>query len=89
MPGTKMEPHLGRSAAERRNDEQIGRAAKRAGWAGEALEGAAGDLDGACGTEGNPLKGLEEAVQDEAERVSKLAGDIESHRTVPSGGKQP
>src|SRR3981081_2408180 len=61
MPGTKIGPRLGPNASERRNDAQIRRAAKRAGWAGEALESAADDLDGACGAEGNPLTGLQEA----------------------------
>jgi hypothetical protein len=89
MPGTKIGPRLGRNTSQTRNDAQIGRAAKRAGWAGAALESAADDLDGACGAEGNPLTGLREAVQDEAKRVANLAEDIESHMSLPDGPNQP
>jgi hypothetical protein len=88
MSGTKMDDRVGqRDAAARRNDELIGRAARRADWAGTALESAAGDLGGAHGAEGNSLTGLTEAVQDEAERVSNLAEDIESRRAVPNHGE--
>jgi len=74
---------VGRSNSAKRSDESIRRAAKRAGWAGTALESAARDLDGACGTDGNALSGLAEVVQDEATRVSGLAEEIESRRAHP------
>jgi hypothetical protein len=71
------------------NDGLIARAAKRAGWAGAALEGAAGDLRDAYDDEGKAMTGLAEAVSDEAARMSRLAEDIESHRAshrvVPCG----
>jgi hypothetical protein len=67
----------------RRNAELISRAAKRAGWAGTALENAAGDLSDAHGGEGRALTGLAEVVLEQAERVSHLAEDIESQRPVP------
>jgi hypothetical protein len=35
--------------------------------------------------EGSRLTSLAEVVQEEAERVSRLAEDIESQRTVPEG----
>ncbi len=82
MPPTTVERRAGRSNSAKRSDELIGRAARRVGWAGTALEGAAKDLDGACGADGNPLSGLAEVVQDEAARVSNLAGEIDSRRTV-------
>ena len=66
----------------KKDDELITRAAKRADWAGTALESAAGDLDDVHGVEGKPLTDLAEVVQDEATRVSHLAEDIESHRPV-------
>ena len=69
--------------ATEKDDELIARAAKRADWAGTALESAADDLDDAHGDEGRPLTGLVEVVQDEAVRVSHLAEDIESHRPAP------
>jgi hypothetical protein len=88
MSGIKIDRRdARRDAAVRRNDETIVRAAKRTDWAGTALEGAAGDLDGACDAEGNPLVGLTEAVQDEAERVVNLAEDIESRRTAPENSE--
>jgi hypothetical protein len=81
MSDTKIDRRAARDiAAARRNDGLIERAAKRADWAGAALESAAGDLDGACGTEGNALTGLAEVVLDEAARVSHLAEDIGSQR---------
>jgi hypothetical protein len=88
MSGTKMDRRVGRrNEAAKRNDDMIGRAAKRTDWAGTALESAAGDLDGAHGAEGNSLTGLTEAVQEEAERVSNLAEDIESRRALPEDGE--
>lgn len=85
MSGTKSHRHavLARAAADR-NSELIERAAKRADWAGSALESAAGDLDGTHGTEGNALTGLTEVVLEEAARVSRLAEDIESQRPRPA-----
>jgi hypothetical protein len=73
----------GRSNSARRSEESIRRAAKRAGWAATALEGAARDLDGACGSDGNALSGLAEVVQDEAARVCNLAEEIESRTPRP------
>jgi hypothetical protein len=70
------------SAARRRDDVLITRAAKRADWAGAALECAAGDLHDAHNSEGNPLTGLTEVVLEEAARVAHLAEDIESHRPL-------
>ena len=67
----------------KRSDERIGRAARRAAFAGAALEGAARDLEGASGADGNALSGLAELVQDQATRVSSLAEEIEHRRTVP------
>jgi hypothetical protein len=69
------------------DDDRITRAAKRTDWAGSALEGAAEDLDEAHGDEGKPLTTLSEVVQEEAERVSRLADDIESQRSAPEAGK--
>ncbi len=87
MPGTGTGRHNPRvDAAAIRDSELIRRAAKRADWAGAALEGAAGDLDEAHGAEGNALTGLTEVVLDEAARVSRLAEDIESHDPVPEDG---
>jgi hypothetical protein len=81
MSGTKIDPGAARArAAAKRNDGLIERAAKRADWAGAALESAAGDLDGAHGTEGHALTGLAEVVLDEAARVSHLAEDIGSQK---------
>jgi hypothetical protein len=81
MSGTKIDRGAARTkAAAKQNDGLIERAAKRADWAGAALESAAGDLDGAHGTEGHALTGLAEVVLDEAARVSHLAEDIGSQR---------
>ena len=81
MSGIKIHRSVGRAHEDvSRDDELIARAAKRADWAGAALEGAAGDLGDAHGGEGNSLTGLAEVVQEEAVRVSHLAQDIESHR---------
>ena len=68
------------SAAAKRNDGLIERAAKRADLAGTALESAAGELDGAHGPEGTALTGLAEVVLEEAHRVSHLAEDIASQK---------
>ena len=84
MRPTTLDRRAGRRKAAAGNDALIGRAAKRAGWAGTALESAANDLDGAWGTDGNALSGLAEIVQDEAVRVSNLAKEIESRSIVPS-----
>src|SRR5947209_9643496 len=78
MASTTLHRRAGRSNSVRKSDELIGRAAERAGWAGTALECAAKDLDGACGTDGNALSGLAEVVQDAATRVSNLAEEIRS-----------
>jgi hypothetical protein len=73
-------------AATKKDDELITRAAKRTDWAGSALESAADDLDDAHNDDGSRLTSLAEVVQEEAERVSHLAKDIESQRAVPEGG---
>src|SRR5579863_8636932 len=86
MLATALDRRVGRSNAATRNDALIRRAAKRARWAGIALNRAAGDLDRAKGADGNALSGLAEIVQDEATRVSKLAEEIESRSNVPSRG---
>jgi hypothetical protein len=83
MPATTLDRRVGRSNSATKNGALIGRAAKRAVWAGIALERAARDLDGACGSDGNALSGLAEIVHDEAARVSKLAEEIESRSSVP------
>jgi hypothetical protein len=59
--------------------ERVDRAAKRADWAGWALEHAADDLREAGGGEGG-FDGLTEMVLDQAGRVSRLAQDIESRK---------
>jgi hypothetical protein len=77
------------NSAERCN-ELIARAAEHAGWAGAALEGAARDLDGTWGADGNALSGLVEVLEDEAARVCSLAEEIKSRgsfsRDLPSDG---
>jgi hypothetical protein len=83
MPATALDRRVGQSNSAKRSNELIGRAAKRAGWAGTALESAARDLDGTWGADGNALSGLAEVVQDQATRVSNLAEEIESRTTVP------
>jgi hypothetical protein len=84
MSGTEVDRRAGTvGAAAKHEDELITRAAKRADWAGTALESAAGDLDDVRGREGNDLTGLAEVVKDEAGRVSRIAEDIESRRPVP------
>jgi hypothetical protein len=70
-------------AAAKKDDELITRAAKRTDWAGTALESAADDLDDAHNDDGSRLTSLAEVVQEEAERVSHLAKDIESQRGGP------
>lgn len=82
MSGTKVEPT--RDFAVRGNrltidGERIDRAAKRADWAGRALEHAAEDLREA-GAEDGGFEGLTEMVLDHAGRVSRLAKDIESRK---------
>ncbi len=87
MPGTKIDCRVGQvDTPATRDDELIGRAAKRTDWAGAALEGAAGDLNNAHGSEGGPLTGLAEVVLEEAARVSHLAEDIQSHKSVEGAG---
>jgi hypothetical protein len=84
MSGSKIDRRAAQEDADaKQDDELITRAAKRADWAGTALESAAGDLDDVHGVEGKPLTDLAEVVQDEATRVSHLAEDIDSHRPVP------
>ena len=83
MLATTLDRRVGRSNAATRNDALIGRSAKRAGWAGIALERAARDLDAAKAADGNALSGLAEIVRDEATRVSKLAEEIESRSSAP------
>jgi hypothetical protein len=61
------------------NDEWIDRAAKRADWAGRALERAAEDLREAGARDGG-FDGLTEMVLEQAGHVSRLAEDIESRR---------
>jgi hypothetical protein len=81
MSGTNVERRITRTgAAASRNDVLIARAAQRAEWAATALGGAAGDLDGAHDSEGNPLTGLAEVVLEGATRISHLAKDIDSQR---------
>lgn len=84
MPANALDGRVGRSNSAKRSDELIGRAAKRAAWAGTALESAARDLDGTWGADGNALSGLAEVVEDQATRVTNLAQEIESRSTVPS-----
>jgi len=85
MAGTKIDRCRGRTAAAARKDDTlISRAAKRTSLAGTALASAAVDLDDAHGHDGNALTGLAEMILDEATRVTRLVGDIESHRPVPA-----
>jgi hypothetical protein len=82
MSGTKVEPT--RDLAVRGNrmtvdGERLDRAAKRADWAGRALEHAAEDLREA-GAEDGGFEGLTEMALDHAGRVSRLAKDIESRK---------
>jgi hypothetical protein len=84
MSGTRIDRSAAHAnGATRRDDLLITRAARRTDWAGTALEGAAGDLADAHGSEGDALTGLTEVVLEEAARVSHLAEDIESHRPAP------
>ena len=83
MSPATLDRRVGRRNAAAGNDALIGRAAKRAGWAGTALESAAKDLDGTWGTDGNALSGLAEIVRDAAGRVANLAEEIESRSVVP------
>jgi hypothetical protein len=71
-------------AAAKKDDELVSRAAKRTDWAGNALEGAAEDLDDVS-EDDSTLTGLAESVQDEATKVARLAKDIERQR----GGTDP
>lgn len=79
MPRHKIDGETNEAAAER-DDKLVSRAAKRTDLAGNALEGAAEDLDD-VGTDKSRLNELAETVQEEAEHVSRLAKDIESQRT--------
>jgi hypothetical protein len=84
MPSTEIDRRVRAvDAAASRNDKLIERAAKRTGLAGAALAGAAGDLGNAWGRDGNALTGLAEILLHDAQRLSHLQEDIESHRTVP------
>jgi hypothetical protein len=80
MSGTEIDRV---TAATGEDDALIARAAKRTDLAGNALASAAGDLDIAHGRDGTLLAGLAEVIRDEAERISRLVGDIESHRPTP------
>jgi hypothetical protein len=66
-----------------KDDALIARAAKCTDLAGNALASAAGDLDIAHGRDGTLLTGLAEVIREEAQRMSRLVGDIESHRATP------
>jgi hypothetical protein len=79
MPRHKVEGESEEAAA-KRDDQLVERAAKRADWAGNALEHAADDLED-VGKDESGLTALAETVQEEAEHVSRLAKDIESQRT--------
>jgi hypothetical protein len=83
MPRNKVDGETDDAAAER-DDELVSRAAKRTDWAGSALEGAADDLEDA-NDDDSALTGLAESVQEEAERVGRLAKDIEGQRGDPDG----
>jgi hypothetical protein len=87
MPSAEIERRVRAvDAAVRRNDGLIERAAKRTDLAGTALVGAAGDLGSARGRDGNALTGLAEVLLHDAQRLSQLAQDIESHKSVPQDG---
>jgi hypothetical protein len=60
-------------------DELINRAARKTGWAGSALAGAAADLHNA-GVGSEDLAGLTEVVLDKAHLLARLADDIESRK---------
>jgi hypothetical protein len=82
MSGTKVEPTRDLAVRGDRmtvDVERIDRAAKRADWAGRALEHAAEDLREA-GAEDGGFEGLTEMTLDHAGRVSRLAKDIESRK---------
>jgi hypothetical protein len=79
MPRHKVEGES-KEAAAKRDDERVERAAKRADWAGNALDQAADDLED-VGADESGLTALAETVHEEAEHVSRLAKDIESQRT--------
>jgi hypothetical protein len=82
MSGTKVEPSrdlLLRGNRITIDGARIDRAAKRADWAGRALEYAAEDLqEGSAGDGG--FEGLTELVLDQAGRALRLAEDIESRK---------
>jgi hypothetical protein len=87
MPSTTIDGRVRTvDAALRRNSQLLARAAKRTDLAGTALVAAAGDLDSACGRDGNALTGLAEVLLNDAGRLSQLVEDIESHRTVLEDG---
>jgi len=71
------------AVASRRNDKRIAHAASLTGLAASALENAAGDLSVAHGEARRPLTDLTQIVLEEAARISRLAGDIESHMNAP------
>jgi hypothetical protein len=81
MSGTRIDRRSARAtAAATRNEHLIERAAKRADWAGAALESAAGELGGADGGKADALASLAEVVLEEAAVVGRLAEDIESRK---------
>jgi hypothetical protein len=79
MPRHKVDGETAETAA-KRDDDLVSRAAKRADWAGGALEQAADDLE-KVGDDASSLSVLAETVQDEAEHVARLAKDIDSQRS--------
>jgi len=82
MSGTEIDCPTQGNAAAMKDDALIARAARRTDLAGTALAGAAADLGNAHSRDGNALTGLAELIWDEAERVSHLVEDIESHRPI-------
>lgn len=92
-----MGPTMRRNIVERReialasgqNDKRIAHAASLSSLAATALESAAADLSAAHGGDQRPLAGLTELVLEEAARISRLAGDIESHRRLPASPPDP
>ena len=82
MVGTKVDSSRGFDVPTHRlaiDGERIDRAAKRAEWAGRALEHAAEDLRAAGASDGG-IDALAEMVLDQAGFVSRLARDIKSRK---------
>jgi len=89
MPATKIDQRVRPlGAAAQRDDELIARAAKRTDWAACALLKAAQDLGDARDNEGRALTGVAEVLLEQAERVSNLARDIQSHRPGVQDGSR-